>query len=294
MRLAALSLLLLGCPSTPDEVTPPPDVVAWPQTLAVDSERPAHIEGPADQDQSEALPLVVLLHDVGPAASGEHQEAAFRLRRQIEDQRFLYLLPSGTADSAGDVFWNATFACCDDEGLAPDDSEYLADLVDEAIDRFAVDVDRVSFVGHGNGHFMAYRMACDHADLVSAVAGLGGATWLDEGECMASESVSTLHVHGDRDDVVVYGGEPDAYPGAASTAFRWSDRAGCASLDGQAGRLDLLDASLQEIDETRRSVYEGCEDAAVELWTLEGAGHAPDVSDRFGREVIGWLLEQTR
>lgn len=40
-----------------------------------------------------------------------------------------------------------------------------------------VDRSRVYFVGHDNGGFMAYRLACDHSDKIAAIAVLSAATF---------------------------------------------------------------------------------------------------------------------
>ncbi len=295
MRLLLPLLLLIGCAAPPadddDATEAPREVVTWPQTLGIDAGRYASIEGPEGWDQGEALPLVVLLHGYQAGMTGEIQELLFKYRAQIEDQRFLYVLPTGSENSDGDVYWNATDRCCDFEQEGVDDSGYLRGLVDEAIDRYAVDPDRVYFSGHSNGHFMSYRMACDHADVVAAVAGLAGGTWLDESRCGASEPVSQLHIHGDADTVIPYEGEPNA-PGALESATRWADRAGCDQRDVDVGRLDLVNSAAG--DETRRDAWTGCDEGAVELWTLEGQGHIPLINGTFGEEVIRWLLEQRR
>jgi polyhydroxybutyrate depolymerase len=296
MRLLLL-LLLVGCTAAPaetdddDATDAPRDPVVWPHTLGIDAGRFASIEGPEGWDQSEPLPLVILLHGFADGMSGEVQEFLFRFRSQVEEQRFLYVLPTGTENPDGGVFWNATNDCCDFHDQGIDDSAYLRGLVDEAIERYNVDEDRVYFSGHSNGHYMSYRMACDHADAVAAVAGLAGATWLDEANCEASEPVSHLHIHGDLDTSVPYEGDAEA-PGAVDTLTRWADRAGCGALDVDAERMELVDG----IDgaETRVDRFTDCGDESLELWTMEGAGHVPVMNSDFAVEVIGWMLEQRR
>ena len=68
---------------------------------------------------------------------------------------------------------------------------------------------------------MAYRMACQSADLVAAIASLAGGTFLDPGRCAPSEPVSILQIHGTADGIVPYAG------GAVTTAnpafpFPWN------------------------------------------------------------------------
>ena len=53
-------------------------------------------------------------------------------------------------DSEGWPFWNATDTCCDYDGSGVDDAGYLTRLLDEALERVAIDPARVVFMGHSN------------------------------------------------------------------------------------------------------------------------------------------------
>ncbi len=286
VRLLPLLLLLLGCPAAgddDDDATEEPQVVLWPQTLGVDSGRFAPIQGPEGWDQTEALPLVILLHGYG--ATAELQDYLFRFASQVEDRRFLLVLPDGTEDADGSNFWNATDACCDWAGTGVDDSAWLRGLVDEALGKF--NISNVAFSGHSNGHFMSYRMACDHSEVVDAIAGLAGATWLDDSMCEATDPVAVLHVHGDADDVIEYEGD-GVFPSAPVSVQTWADRAGCTgSTEGD--RLDLIDG----IDgaETRTEVFAGCASDTA-LWTMEGGAHIPLVNSNFGDGLLDFLLTE--
>ena len=66
-----------------------------------------------------------------------------------------------------------------------DDSAYLSALIDQIKGTYAVDARRVYLVGHSNGGYMAYRMACDHADQLTAIVSLAGSTWQRPGPVCA-------------------------------------------------------------------------------------------------------------
>ncbi len=286
MRLLPLLLLLFGCPATDDgddDSTPAPEPVLWPQTLGVDADRFAPIQGPEGWDQTDALPLVVLLH--GYSATGELQDILFRFASRVEDRRFLLVLPDGMEDADGANFWNATDACCDFWETGVDDSAWLRGLVDEAKSKF--NISSVAFSGHSNGHFMSYRMACDHSDVVDAIAGLAGATWLDDSRCGATDPVAVLHVHGDADGTIGYEGDENT-PSAPASAQIWADRAGCTG-SSEGPRLDLMDG----IDgaETRTEAFDGCA-SDVELWTIEGGPHIPLVNGNFTDGLLDFLLRE--
>ena len=133
-------------------------------------------------------PLVMMLH--GCTLSGQLQEDYFQLLSWSNQLGFLYVAPDGTVDQGGNRFWNATDACCDFYETGVDDSAYLRALIDEIAAQLSVDTERVFILGHSNGGFMAYRMACDHADIIAAVASLAGATFADPADCTPSAPVT--------------------------------------------------------------------------------------------------------
>ncbi len=143
----------------------------------------------------------------------------------------LYVYPDGTENRIGRQFWNATEACCagpvSDE---VDDSAYLAAVIANVRSAYNVDPRRIFVMGHSNGGFMSYRMACDHADVVAAVASIAGATFADPDDCSPSEPVAALQVHGTDDGTIGYeGGENrgGTYPSATETVEMWAAYNGC-------------------------------------------------------------------
>jgi polyhydroxybutyrate depolymerase len=251
--------------------------------------------------------MAELLHG---KASDANNHAAYLGVTDAARQRGLYvLLPEGAQGPLGYQSWDATGACCNFTGPPVDDVAYLGGLIEEAIDERPIDPDRVYLFGHSNGGFMAYRMACDLADELAAVASLAGTDQLDEADCRPSAAVSVLHLHGTDDEVVRFEGgpvvwpfgeepgEPDesrAYPGAADTVARWAARDGCDEEPREGAPLDLD----RRVDgaETTVAVYEGCDGGAVvQLDTIVGGEHIPDLPHEVvGTEVLDWLLTKSR
>ena len=113
-----------------------------------------------------------------------------------------------------------------------DDSGYLWDLVDEIKRQLTIDDRRVYAVGHSNGGFMSYRLACDHADVFAAIASLAGGTYKDENLCGPSEPVHVLQIHGTADGTIRYDGGNIggvAYPGARESVQTWTQYDLCAA-----------------------------------------------------------------
>jgi polyhydroxybutyrate depolymerase len=259
--------------------------------ITIGGDRPVKMYVPAAYDGSKPAPLLVLLH--GYSASGSLQELYFGFKGIADERGFLYAVPDGTTDASGNKFWNATDACCDFGGTAVDDSAYLSGVIDEIKAKYSVDPTRVYLVGHSNGGFMSYRMACDHADQIAAIASLAGATFADDSQCNPAEPVSVLQIHGTADDTVLYDGGTFAgtlsYPGAVLTTETWATHGGCDAVAADGGVLDLESSMAGE--ESTVSVYgEGClAGGHAELWTIPGGSHIPGLAPGFGKAVFDFL-----
>ena len=148
-------------------------------------------------------------------------------------------------------------------------------------------------IGHSNGAFMAFRMACDHADQIAAVATLAGAMFQDVTKCKAAEPVSQLHIHADTDTENLYdGGSINApYPSAVTSVNDWVTFDGCATPpDTSAPPLDL-DVNLTGAETTVTKYAAGCKaGSAAELWTINGGAHSPTFTPAFAPAVIDFLL----
>ena len=280
-RLAAIALALhLAACSDGKEYTPSPLVTARPFSEMVG----------VGYDPGTPTPLVVLLHGYG--ANGFMQNIYFGLGVLTETRTFLYAYPDGTPDVDGQLFWNATDACCGDDSLRVDDVAYIAAVIDDMSARYNVDPKRIYVVGHSNGGFMSYRMACDRADQVAAIMSLAGMTWGDPARCAPSEPVSILHVHGDADEVVLYDGGAltgETYPSAVASVGMWAGYDGCSPDLTPTGQTLDLDSKLAGA-ETDVAEHAGCPRGAVELWTIHGAGHLPNFQSEWAATILDWLL----
>jgi len=252
---------------------------------------PVTVHVPSSYDAEVPAPLVFLLH--GYSATGEGKEAHYRFLPLSEEYGFLYLYPDGTVDFFGNHFWNATDACCNFFGSGVDDVGYLMALIDEIRLQLNVDSDRIHFIGHSNGGFMSYRMACEHPETIAAIASLAGATYDDPSDCSPASPVHVLQVHGTADQVISFNGGSWAapYPGAVETVEQWAGFDGCANTGVLTPPALDLDADVPG-DETNVYRYDtDCEpDGSAELWEVVGGAHSPTPSEDFSRLVVEFLL----
>lgn len=254
--------------------------------------------GPADRraqlvapdDVTAPAPLLVLLH--GYTATADRQDSYLGVTEQAATRGLYVLLPNGTVDGRGAQFWDVG-ACCNFTGTPVDDFGYLRDLVREALEARPIDPTRVYVFGHSNGGFMSYRLACELADEVAAIAVLASSELPTDEGCEPSRPVSVLHLHGTEDRVIPYGGGAigEPFPGAVEVVARWAGRAGCDDEPVEGEPLDLV----PNIDgaETTVAAYRGCADGVdVQLDTITGGVHTPALDhQRVGSDVLDWLLD---
>ena len=257
---------------------------------------------PASYDASRPAPLLILLH--GYTGSGEEIDANFGVAAAANERGIVYATPDGTKDSDGNRFWNATDACCNFDRSSVDDVAYLSSVISDIQGELAIDPKRIAVVGHSNGGFMSYRMACERSDLVAAIVSLAGATFADPADCKPREPVSVAQVHGTVDEVIHFnGGVPltdvtGPYPGAETTAATWANYDGCgAEPSVLSAKIDVVADGSDGADPAETSVQEwsGCEaGATVQLWTIPNGSHTPALTPAFADAVIRFLVEHPK
>lgn len=266
----------------------PDEDAGAPLPRSVGGDRPANVVTPRDYDPETPTPLLVLLHGYG--ASGALQDLYFGTTRAVRDRGWLLVLPDGTTDASGKRFWNASTACCNFGGSTVDDVAYVRGLIEEMKEHFNVDASRVYLLGHSNGGFMAYRMACDAADVITAVASLAGAAEGDETRCEPARPISVLQIHGTADATIAYTGggfEGATFPSAQGSVEGYAARAGCSASE-VTGEIDFT--SDIPGDETSVRVWSGCDAGlGAELWSLEGGSHIPALADGAIERTLDWL-----
>ena len=268
--LVSLALLLAACG----------DPAERPRSFG--GARPVTLQVPSQFDEHRQYPLALVLHGYG--ANGFVQQAYFGLGDLATRGDAFVLAPDGTVDYSGRQFWNADSVCCDFNRLGPDDVGYLGGLIEEVAASWPIDRRAVFALGHSNGGFMSYRLACERADLLSAILVLAGdAVMLP---CAPARAVSVLHLHGTADETI-------SYAGAAPSVTQWAGLDGCTGARAPGDALDL-EAGLAGA-ETRTESTAGCPaGVAVDLWTLEGARHVPSFGDAFAPTVWRWLTDHRR
>ncbi|MDP6903895.1 MAG: PHB depolymerase family esterase [Verrucomicrobiota bacterium] len=243
---------------------------------------------PKNYDPKKKYPLILSLH--GFTSNGRGQAGFFPLADLAEKYGFLYCFPSGL-----DRSWNATNACCDWTNKN-DDSTYLRNLILWAQKEYSIDRKKVYVTGLSNGGFMSYRMAQDHADLITAIApfaGVGYKKWPKQ----PSGPVSVLHIHGTKDSTIKWKGGSiglRAYPSAEQNFENWRKFNKCEKeIDASKEKIDLArKVSGKETSVKRFTNKDG--NVTTELWQVTGGGHVTPPSKEARERIVKWLLARSK
>lgn len=254
-------------------------------------ERPFTLVLPSNYQPGTPAPLIIGLH--GYTAESPYAQNYFALGKVADEKGILTVYPSGSKDTNGYLFWNATPACCNFDSNSVDDEAYLLSIINSVSKDHTVDPARIYIIGHSNGGFMAHRMACNQSDRIAAIVSLAGATYSNPKSCNPTSPVSVLQIHGSNDEVISYTGGylfSSAYPSARRTIDLWGKLNECGKKPYRVlPRLDL-DRKISGL-ETTVLRYKGCKTGAnSELWTINKGKHSPELSATFAKSVIDYLL----
>lgn len=237
-------------------------------------------------------PVVVLFH--GYAGAPRQNDRWLGVSEAAVPRGAIVLRPEGTRDELNLRFWNASLACCGDSDNKPDDVAHVLRLLDLLAEERAVDPTRVYAIGHSNGGFMSYRLACDAPERFAAFAPIAGSFDPDADLCTPADPPNLVHVHPEADTVIRYEGgtiDGESYLGAVDAFERWSGIAGCERPATTSPDLDLL---RRDGDDTTEAVAACPDGVDARLWTLRDAGHLPSWSEGFADQLLDRMFSSTR
>lgn len=298
--IAGVALLVWGCGSddggSGHALSPNPQL-----TIGAAQGRPAAVVLPDDYSIESEYPLVILLHGYG--VNAQVQDFIFGLAQRTTQLQFILVMPDGTVSPSGERFWDATPQCCNFTGTPVDDVGYLAALMEEASELYAVDRRRIRLVGHSNGGYMAYRYMCEHPIEIDRVAVLAGSTFLDAESCIDPQPIDVLHMHGTLDDTIPYPANlPPDRPhsgaltiGAEATVGRWAALSDCEEGLQLIERRDYHQRLRIGDDPAETEVLRATDCRAgntIELWRGVGADHSYISVNNSWRDAVAAFLSQ--
>ncbi|WP_029147868.1 PHB depolymerase family esterase [Methylophilus sp. 5] len=169
-------------------------------------QRPYLVHVPKQAQAGQALPMVLVLH----GGLGNRQvQATERFYHQVsaaEQYGYIVVFPNGYSRLPGGKFatWNAGSCCGPAVKKQSDDVAVIRRTIQDMQQRANVDANRIFVDGMSNGGMMAYRLACELSDTVSAIAAVAGTD--NTQRCQPTKPVAILHIHAQDDDHVPFSG----------------------------------------------------------------------------------------
>jgi len=216
----------------------------------------------------ENFALIVAMHGTGGDAY--QFESDYKFTQMANDEQFIVVYPEGVRSSGplGIRTWNAGY-CCDyaaDNNIA--DVEFINQLLDELLENYNIDPERIYATGMSNGGMMAYRLACEMPERIAAIATVS-CTMVTGQDISPTQPVPVLHLHSEQDTKIPpLGGVglADYYFAPLDSVFNvWAEMNGCTS-----GPEIIWDD-----DEYKLTRWTSCSnDAVIEYYLTKDGGHA--------------------
>ena len=208
--------------------------------------------------------LVINLHGAG--MNGGQQAALTDYNSAADRYGFVVAYPDGI-----DTTWADGRGASEPDRRGVDDVGFLSTLIGQLSRDYNIPPGHVFVTGMSAGGFMANRLVCERADLVTAIAPVAG-TLGAAMPCSPSRPVSVMAVHGTADPVVPFdGGVMNGRGGASdivsapALAERWRE------LDRCPGPLVADPGASGEV---QQSTAAGCANGTeVTLVRINGGGH---------------------
>jgi polyhydroxybutyrate depolymerase len=238
---------------------------------------------PPKYDGKTPLPVIFDYHPLG--GTGSSQKSLSGWGTLADDKGIIMVWPDGIGNS-----WNVGRCCSTAQSQKIDDVAFTKAILTALEKQACIDAKRVYATGCSNGGGMAFKIACDAANVIAAVAPVdfdcvtGAAANPSCGSCMPARPISELQFRGTSDTAVPYaGGSGPAgtlFPGAEENFSEWKDINQCT---GSAAPL---------ADHAACSTYPTCEGGVqTVLCTVQNGTHCGNYKS-FDIINIAWEMFQ--
>ena len=147
---------------------------------------------PPGYDGAKPLPLVFDIHGYTSFASEQLERSKWD--EMADKEGFVLIAPDGV-----NMSWNAGNCC---GGNKQDDVSFFRAMVEKTSAELCIDSKRVYVSGHSNGGAMTYRLACEAADIIAAVAPVCGGMFMAIDNCNPSRPIPVMAIRATGDSTV--------------------------------------------------------------------------------------------
>ncbi len=199
----------------------------------------------AGGDAKPGRPLVLVLHGLGGSGGAIERRTRGTFDKLADQFGAVVVYPQASGDRPR---WGAWRVGAPGAPPPPDDLGFLSALIDTVAGELAIDRKRVFAAGFSNGASMVYRLGCERAELVAAIAPVSGGMFPDiPPVCRQGPPVSVIGMHGTADPIVPL----DASMHGVAT---WVTRDGCPAkpVTSRLPDSDPGDGTQTHVDTSRR------------------------------------------
>jgi polyhydroxybutyrate depolymerase len=185
---------------------------------------------PPSYDGKTAMPVIFDYHALG--GTGSQQKMLSGWGTLADQKGIIMVWPDGVGNS-----WNVGRCCSTAQSQNVDDVAFTKAIISALEQKACVDPKRIYATGCSNGGGMAYRIACDAADMIAAVAPVdfdcvtNASATPSCGMCTPARSISEIQFRGTSDTAVPYGGgsgpRGTVFPGAEENFSEWATINAC-------------------------------------------------------------------
>ena len=239
--------------------------------------RTYYLNVPSTYSASTPTPLLLALHSRTSTAKTIFTDS--QILSWAESMNFIVAGLNGAVHE-GASSWNAGICCTNATTYEENDMLFVSTVLDHVTANHSIDKSRVWVMGHSNGGMMAYRLACDLSNKITAIAVVAGA--LVDDTCNPTKPVSILHIHGNLDPTIPFHGggkfeTPSIFHSVQDMAYRNS----CAGSPKE---------SSNEIEE--RYIWQCTNGVETQLVNYQEQSHA--WVNGYSEEILRFLFAHPR
>lgn len=191
-------------------------------TITIEGMQPRtyYLNVPSKYSAETSTPLLLALHSRTSTAKTIFTDS--QILSWAESMNFIVAGLNGAVHE-GASSWNAGNCCENATTYQENDMQFVTTVIDHVSSQYSVDKSRIWAMGHSNGGMMAYRLACDLSEKITAIAVVTGA--LMDPTCSPTKPVSIFHIHGNLDPTILFHGggkfeNPSIYHSVQDMAYR--------------------------------------------------------------------------
>ncbi|WP_370977921.1 carbohydrate-binding protein [Agaribacterium sp. ZY112] len=244
----------------------------------------AHL--PEGYDSGEKRPLVLMFHGANSTANGAR--ANTQLNQISDEYGPVVIYPHSLAAPDGTRYWHGFL------GIEPTDFHdvaYVEAIVEQAIDLYNVDENKIFITGNSNGGFFVSSLTCQVPELFAGAAiNIAPQLRPEVDACPLTEKMPMIHSMGTIDDTFAYTGD-DVRMSAIETSTYYAAHNGC---DLTPVETELEDINTADTSTVTKVEYQNCDEGfPVVHYRINDGGHywpgsAPDSVTPSLNQDINW------